>query len=64
MAVSDIGPYAFVDGSYNVRTKVYGCGGYVVADGERYEIKACGSDSEMASMRNVAGEIKKHYHSL
>ena len=57
MAVSDIGPYAFVDGSYNVRTKVYGCGGYVVADGERYEIKACGSDSEMASMRNVAGEI-------
>ena len=57
MNVSDIGPYAFVDGSYNVRTKVYGCGGFVVADGERYEIKASGDDPEMASMRNVAGEI-------
>ena len=57
MSVSDIGPYAFVDGSYNVRTKVYGCGGFVVADGERYEIKASGDDPEMASMRNVAGEI-------
>ena len=45
-------PYAFVDGSYNVATKVYGCGGYVVANGE-----SSGDDPEMASMRNVAGEI-------
>ncbi len=57
MSLSDIGPYAFVDGSYNVRTKVFGCGGYVVAEGKRYEIKAKDSDPEMASMRNVAGEI-------
>ena len=50
-------PYAFVDGSYNVRTKVYGCGGYLVAGGKRYEITASGDDPEMASVRNVAGEI-------
>ena len=50
-------PYAFVDGSYNVATKVYGCGGYVVANGESYPVQASGDDPEMASMRNVAGEI-------
>ena len=57
MTLSELGPYAFVDGSYNVKTKVFGCGGYVVADGNRYEIKAAGDDPEMATMRNVAGEI-------
>lgn len=57
MTLSELGPYAFVDGSYNVKTKVFGCGGYVVADGKRYEIKAAGDDPEMATMRNVAGEI-------
>jgi len=50
-------PYAFVDGSYNVATKVYGCGGYVVADGKSYSVQASGDDPEMASMRNVGGEI-------
>ena len=35
--------YAFVDGSFN--------------DGVRYELSGNGSDKEMASMRNVAGEI-------
>lgn len=49
--------YAFTDGSYNVKTKVYGYGGFLVADGERYILKGKGSDPEMASMRNVAGEI-------
>jgi len=57
MTLSDLGPYAFVDGSYNVRTKVFGCGGFVVVEGKRYEIKASDSDPEMATMRNVAGEI-------
>jgi len=36
--------YAFVDGSFNIATGVYGYGGFF-------------SDKEMASMRNVAGEI-------
>ena len=51
-------PYAFVDGSYNPETKVYGCGGFLYDDkNERHPIQASGSDEELASMRNVAGEI-------
>ena len=51
-------PYAFVDGSFNPETKVYGCGGFLFDDNnERHPIQASGDDEEMASMRNVAGEI-------
>lgn len=50
-------PYAFVDGSYNIATKVYGYGGFLVANGEKYVLQGSGNDKEMASMRNVAGEI-------
>lgn len=51
------GNYAFVDGSFNSVTSVYGFGGFVVADGKRYVVQGSGNDLEMASMRNVAGEI-------
>lgn len=51
------GPYAFVDGSFNAQTKVYGYGGFVCVDGHRYPIQGRGNDPEMASMRNVSGEI-------
>lgn len=51
------GVYAFVDGSYNVATGVYGYGGFLIADGEKHILQGSGSDAEMASMRNVAGEI-------
>ena len=48
--------YAFVDGSYNINTKVFGYGGFVVTDSQKHIVQ--GSDTgEMASMRNVAGEI-------
>ncbi len=51
-------PYAFVDGSFNPETKVYGCGGFLFDENnERHPIQASGDDEEMASMRNVAGEI-------
>lgn len=50
-------PYAFVDGSFNVATGVYGFGGFLCANGERYTLQGSGSEPEMASMRNVAGEI-------
>lgn len=50
-------PYAFVDGSYNIATKVYGWGGFISANGQRYIVQGNGKDEEMASMRNVAGEI-------
>ncbi|MBO4461615.1 MAG: ribonuclease H family protein [Lachnospiraceae bacterium] len=51
-------PYAFVDGSYNIDTGVYGCGGFLIDENnERHIIQDSGNDSEMAAMRNVAGEI-------
>ena len=50
-------PYAFVDGSYNIATEVYGYGGFLVADGEKYVLQGSGDEKEMASMRNVSGEI-------
>lgn len=49
--------YAFVDGSYNVATKVYGYGGFLVVDGEKHILQGSGNEEEMATMRNVAGEI-------
>lgn len=49
--------YAFVDGSFNTATSVYGYGGFLVAGEQRYELKGSGNDPAMASMRNVAGEI-------
>ncbi len=55
--------YAFVDGSFNVDTKVYGYGGFLrlpELQGRREELilQGNGSISEMVSMRNVAGEIE------
>ncbi len=49
--------YAFVDGSYNIATGVYGYGGFLVSDGEKHILQGAGNEDEMASMRNVAGEI-------
>ncbi len=49
--------YAFVDGSYNATTRVYGYGGFLVENGNRHIIQGHGDDVEMASMRNVAGEV-------
>ena len=49
--------YAFVDGSYNIATKVYGYGGFLMADGKREVLQGAGEEEEMASMRNVAGEV-------
>ena len=49
--------YAFVDGSFNQSTGVYGFGGFLVAGSERIVIQGKGMDPEMASMRNISGEI-------
>jgi ribonuclease HI len=51
------GPYAFVDGSFNSVSGVYGYGGFLVSDGEKYLLQGSGNDQEMTSMRNVSGEI-------
>lgn len=50
--------YAFIDGSYNPATNVYGCGGFLVDQyGLHHVILDSGNDPEKAKMRNVAGEI-------
>ena len=52
------GDYAFVDGSFNKDTSVYGYGGFLSVNRMRHPIHGSGSDPEMSSMRNVAGEIE------
>lgn len=49
--------YAFVDGSYNAVTGVYGYGGFLVSRGKKEILQGSGCEPEMASMHNVAGEV-------
>lgn len=50
--------YAFIDGSFNPATKVYGCGGFLIDQfGKKHIIQRHGNKPSMAKMRNVAGEI-------
>lgn len=50
--------YAFIDGSFNPKTNVYGCGGFLIDHlGKKHIIQTSGNDQKMAKMRNVAGEI-------
>lgn len=50
-------PYSFVDGSYNKATKVYGYGGFLMANGQKYVLQGSGKEPELVEMNNVAGEI-------
>lgn len=50
-------PFAFVDGSFNQHTKVYGYGGFLEVSGKRYYLQGQDSKPDMAAMRNVAGEL-------
>ena len=50
--------YAFVDGSFNPMTNIYGCGGFLIDQyGKRHIIQETEKNPEWAKMRNVAGEI-------
>lgn len=51
-------PYAYVDGSFNAASGVYGYGVILVTEEGSFEFLGSGSDQEMVSMRNVAGEIE------
>lgn len=51
-------PYAFVDGSFNPDTGVYGYGGYLFDGTTKHLLQGNGCNPELASMRNVAGEIE------
>lgn len=53
---SDI-PYAFVDGSFNSDTGIYGYGGFLVDGSNTYTIQGSGDKPGLTSMRNVGGEI-------
>lgn len=57
IAVSSKSPYAFVDGSYNAQTGVYGYGGFLCIGKDKIVLQGNGNDTEMAKMRNVSGEI-------
>ncbi len=48
----------YVDGSFNLATRTYGYGGVLIKDDQVIKkFKGRGTNSEYASMRNVAGEI-------
>ena len=51
------GPIAYVDGSFDVTTNRYAYGVAILFDGKEYHLSGFGNDEEMATMRNVAGEI-------
>lgn len=57
ITLTEDGAYAFVDGSFNEAIGTYGYGGFLVANGEKHILQGSGTDTENASMRNVAGEI-------
>ena len=48
----------YVDGSYSVETQMFSFGAVLFYNNEQYEFSKAFSDPELASMRNVAGEIK------
>ena len=48
---------AYVDGSFNVTTGIFSYGVVMFFNGEEIHLSDCFSDPELASMRNVAGEI-------
>lgn len=49
---------AYVDGSYNIKTKEFSFGAVILHNGNELHLKEKFDDSELALMRNVAGEIK------
>ncbi len=56
--ISEDGLIAYVDGSYNIKTKEYGYG-CVILEGQKVikELYGKGNHEDYVSMRNVAGEI-------
>lgn len=50
-------PFAFVDGSFNPETGTYGYGGFLFVNNKKYPIQGSGDNKEIASIRNVSGEI-------
>lgn len=49
---------AYVDGSYNTKTKRFGCGVVIFFGGEEFTFSRAFDDDSLSLMRNVAGEIE------
>lgn len=52
------GPKAYIDGSYDDKTKAYSFGGILIIDDKEYTFKKKYENDEYIDLRNVAGEIK------
>ena len=53
----DVLAEAYVDGSFNAATGMYGWGAVIYFGGEVYEFSGASGEPALAPMRNVAGEI-------
>lgn len=51
-------PYAFVDGSYDATTGIYGYGGFLIYGGDKHIIIGRGKNDDFSEMWNVGGEIR------
>jgi len=49
---------AYVDGSYNLETGTYSYGVVILSDGKKHTFSGRDENPDLASMRNVAGELK------
>ena len=50
--------YAYIDGSFNPKEMIYGCGGFVVDQfGKKHVFMEARSDTGGVKLRNVAGEL-------
>lgn len=57
--------FSYVDGSYNIETKAYGYGIVLLfPDGKIEEMSGSDNKESVASMRNVAGELKGAFLSM
>lgn len=54
----EIEAVAYVDGSYDLKTKRFSCGVVMFHAGDEQHFSESFNDAELAEMRNVAGEIK------
>lgn len=52
------GPIAYVDGSFEVKSGEFAAGAVILYNGEEITFSEKYTDSELAQMRNVAGEIR------
>ncbi len=55
---------AYVDGSYNIKTKVFGFGAVIFHNGDVHKKSQGFKDPELATMRNVAGEIRGSMYAM